>query len=246
MIPDARRAERDAGEAAEHAERDRLDQELPQHVAGARADRPADANLARPLGDRQQHDVHDADAADEQRHRRDGAEQRRHRPGRAVERAAELLEGHFFEAADVADDGARHVGPQAAPRERLPRLRRDGEIVRVLHADAMTLAQQRRHILRHARHLAGRRRGDRDVGQLGQVQQLVDRRERHVHRVELIVAGRRAPPSSCRWPRRRRPRTAASTTGPCRPTGVDVAEQLLRDERAEHDNPAHGATARAP
>ena len=40
-----------------------------------RADRLADADLARPLGDRHQHDVHHADAADEQRDRCDRAEQ---------------------------------------------------------------------------------------------------------------------------------------------------------------------------
>ena len=33
----------------------------------ARADRHADADLAGPLGHRHQHDVHDADAADDQR-----------------------------------------------------------------------------------------------------------------------------------------------------------------------------------
>ena len=35
----------------------------------------ADADLARPLGDADEHDVHDADAADEQRHGGDAAEQ---------------------------------------------------------------------------------------------------------------------------------------------------------------------------
>ena len=38
------------------------------------ADGPADADLAGPLGDRGQHDVHDADAADEQADARDGAQ----------------------------------------------------------------------------------------------------------------------------------------------------------------------------
>ena len=40
------------------------------------------ADLARALGHGHQHDVHDADAADEQRHRRDRGEQQRHDPGR--------------------------------------------------------------------------------------------------------------------------------------------------------------------
>ena len=38
-----------------------------------RADRHAHADLARPLGDRDQHDVHHADAADDQRDHRDRA-----------------------------------------------------------------------------------------------------------------------------------------------------------------------------
>ena len=63
-------------EAAERRERDGLDQELQQHLALQRADREADADLARALGHRHEHDVHDADAADEQADRGDGAEQR--------------------------------------------------------------------------------------------------------------------------------------------------------------------------
>ncbi len=64
-------------DAAEQAEHDGFDQELQQHVAAAGADGQAQADLARPLGDRHQHDVHDADAADEQRHAGDAREQRR-------------------------------------------------------------------------------------------------------------------------------------------------------------------------
>jgi hypothetical protein len=59
-------AERDADHPADERQRHRLDQELHEDVAPARADRLADADLARALGDRHQHDVHDADAADEQ------------------------------------------------------------------------------------------------------------------------------------------------------------------------------------
>ena len=40
-----------------------------------RADGEADADLARALGDRDQHDVHDADAADQQADRRDRAQE---------------------------------------------------------------------------------------------------------------------------------------------------------------------------
>ena len=64
-------ADRAAGEAQHH----RLDEELDQNHAPRRAERFADADLARALGDRHEHDVHDADAADEQRHGRDAGEQ---------------------------------------------------------------------------------------------------------------------------------------------------------------------------
>ena len=40
-----------------------------------RAERFANADLPRPLGDRDQHDVHDADAADQQAHGRDAGQQ---------------------------------------------------------------------------------------------------------------------------------------------------------------------------
>ena len=51
-----------------------------QDVPFACADRHADADLAGAFGDRDQHDVHDADAADQQRYRSDRAEQQRHDP----------------------------------------------------------------------------------------------------------------------------------------------------------------------
>ena len=54
-------------DAAEQADRGRLEQELGQDAPPRGADRLADADLARALGDRDEHDVHHADAADEQR-----------------------------------------------------------------------------------------------------------------------------------------------------------------------------------
>jgi hypothetical protein len=71
-------AEDEADQAAGDRDHHGLEQELREDVALAGADGHADADLARPLGDRDEHDVHDADAADEQRHRGDGAEQQRH------------------------------------------------------------------------------------------------------------------------------------------------------------------------
>ena len=67
----AEQPERDADEPAGERQRQRLDQELRQDVARLGADRHADADLARPLGHAHQHDVHDPDAADQQRHRGD-------------------------------------------------------------------------------------------------------------------------------------------------------------------------------
>ena len=62
-------AEEDAEHAADRREEHRFDQELPEDLAPARAERLAHADLARPLGDRDHHDRHDADAADHQRDR---------------------------------------------------------------------------------------------------------------------------------------------------------------------------------
>ena len=76
-------AERDADQAAERRQRHRLDQELDQDVLAPRADRLAQADLARALGHRHQHDVHDADAADQQR----DADDRAHHRGDAAEHA---------------------------------------------------------------------------------------------------------------------------------------------------------------
>src|SRR5262245_10790611 len=69
--PGAAGADRDAEGAAGEAEDERLDEELQQHVGAARAEGLAHADLAGALGDRDQHDVHDADAADRERYERD-------------------------------------------------------------------------------------------------------------------------------------------------------------------------------
>ena len=65
MPTEAPQPQREADDAADAGEQDRFDQELPQDVAAAGTDGHADADLARPLGDATQHDVHDADAADD-------------------------------------------------------------------------------------------------------------------------------------------------------------------------------------
>src|ERR1700730_238655 len=59
-------ADQDPERAAQAREEHRLDQELQQDVLTTGADRLADADLASPLGDGDEHDVHDSDAADDQ------------------------------------------------------------------------------------------------------------------------------------------------------------------------------------
>ena len=81
MRTDTADTDDDADEAADDRERQGLDEELGEDVAAARADRLADADLAGPLADRHQHDVHDPDAA------RPGARSRRCQPSRIVSSA---------------------------------------------------------------------------------------------------------------------------------------------------------------
>ena len=58
---------RDANRAAGEGRREALEQELQEDLARAGAKRLANADLARPLLHVDEHDVHDADAADGQR-----------------------------------------------------------------------------------------------------------------------------------------------------------------------------------
>src|SRR5207244_4850816 len=85
-------AEDDAGRAAHQAERGRLDQELEQDVPAPRPHREPDADLARALGHRHQHDVHDADAAHEERHRGEAAEQVHQHGARVLRGLGDLVE----------------------------------------------------------------------------------------------------------------------------------------------------------
>src|SRR5688500_599181 len=71
----------DADHAADQRNQHRLGQELPAHIVRARTHRHAQADLADTLGHRHQHDVHDADAADDQADRRHRAQQFRHQVG---------------------------------------------------------------------------------------------------------------------------------------------------------------------
>src|ERR1700687_1128611 len=66
--------ENDSEEPADEGNGERLSQKLEEDVAAARAERLLDANLAGALGDRNQHDVHQADAANSQSKSADEAE----------------------------------------------------------------------------------------------------------------------------------------------------------------------------
>src|SRR5207247_1210222 len=152
-------AERDANPSAEQAEDDRFEEDLQQHIAPARADGHAQADLARPLGDRHQHDIHDPDAAHQQRHAGDAGEQRHH--------------------------GLRRFFPDA--RHFLHRA--DHEVVRVARLNLVTPAEQRGDgVGRSGRfRRRGGRHGDlldeRDAAQL-----FHHGRIRHEDRVVLILA----------------------------------------------------------
>jgi hypothetical protein len=64
-----------AEERTANADGDGFDQELKHNVYATGANRHAQADLAGTLRDRNQHDIHDADAADDQRNNRDGRDQ---------------------------------------------------------------------------------------------------------------------------------------------------------------------------
>ena len=83
--------ESDSGHATDAGKRNRLDQELEQHLPRPGADGEADADFPGAFGDGDEHDVHDADAADKQTNRRHPAEQRGHYLGAGTDHLGELL-----------------------------------------------------------------------------------------------------------------------------------------------------------
>ena len=75
----------DADDAADQAEQGRLGQKLDQNVPSPGPERLAQTDLARPLGNGDEHDVHDADAAHQQGNTRDTTEEDRKDPGDGLE-----------------------------------------------------------------------------------------------------------------------------------------------------------------
>src|SRR5882762_8619340 len=82
----AERAEENPDHASGQTQDERLDEELEQDIEARGAQRLAHADLARPLGDGDEHDVHDADSADEQTDRRNARKQIRERLRRVLKR----------------------------------------------------------------------------------------------------------------------------------------------------------------
>ncbi len=79
-------------------------------------------------GDRHEHDVHDADAADDERHAGDAREQRSHRVAGAIEGVGHFLEGDFIELRQIRERESRGGCVQPL-REGLRCLCLDREIV---------------------------------------------------------------------------------------------------------------------
>src|SRR6202044_3809168 len=102
-----------AQHASERAHHDGFDEELQKHVALAGADGEPDSDLARSLGHRHQHDVHDADSSDKQAHRRDGREKCREDQSHCRDDLRNLLEIFDVEIVDLAWNDVPGLAHQA-------------------------------------------------------------------------------------------------------------------------------------
>ena len=86
-------AQGDADQSPDHAEHRRFGQELDQDVHAPRPECLSQPDLARALGHRNQHDVHDADPAHQQRYSCDAAQEDGQHPGDRACRIQEILLG---------------------------------------------------------------------------------------------------------------------------------------------------------
>ena len=112
MTTDDQDADPDAHEPADRRQGHGLHQELGEDVPPARPDGHPEADLAGPLGHRHQHDVHDADAADQERDGRDRRQQHRHDAGRFL-----LGREHLGEDADLEVVVLARLQPVALPQD---------------------------------------------------------------------------------------------------------------------------------
>ncbi|MEZ6017621.1 MAG: hypothetical protein R3F49_21105 [Planctomycetota bacterium] len=204
--------EPDTEEPAADAKDDRFDEELADDVPPLRAEGAAHADLARALGDGRQHDVHDADAADEQRDHRDGPQHH-----------VEDLRGLLLLAEQLERDDHLHVVLRpAAEVERARQQERCGQHLvgrAKLHLDLVELdagalfapRALAAHFIAEAR--ARRRHRDEDT--------LVDR----------DTARARGAPDALQHADHREARRAALHR---RAGGVGEREEHVRSGRAEH------------
>ena len=184
---DARGDEADSNpdRAACDAQREGLDQELHQHVASARAERHAQPDLARPLGDRHQHDVHDADAAHHERDGGDAGEQHRQRPAGLLQRAGHLFERDLIELRQVGEHEHRRRCVETLG-ERLGGLGLDSEVVGAASGQVVTRPQHRPDFGRNARCLAGLFGGHRDGLEARESAQVLKCGHGHEDRIGLV------------------------------------------------------------
>src|SRR6266850_6669682 len=108
-----RGAEQNSDDAADQCKSRRLDEKLNQDVVPPRSRRFADSYLARPFSHGYEHDVHDNDAADDQRNRRDAD---RHRKKRAADIGPDLQEIVVRVEREVVLHAVRQM-PSCAKRE---------------------------------------------------------------------------------------------------------------------------------
>ena len=95
--PTDRAAEHDAEHAAERSEEGGLHQKLEENLGTPRAERLAHADLARPLGHRNGHDRHHADAADHEGDRRDDDEREKRGLADSIPQLEERVLGYQIE-----------------------------------------------------------------------------------------------------------------------------------------------------
>ena len=168
-------SDQNAHDAADAGQRDGFDEKLQQHLARGGADGEADADLVRALGHGDEHDVHDADAADQQRHTCHRREQHGHELRRGAQRLGDLPR---IEDVEVVVLVALQVPPLAHDLrdlgDQLQAVRAfhggDGDLIDVMRrrfADQPTLQRGKRHddgviLVAHAR-LAFRRQQPDDL-----------------------------------------------------------------------------------
>src|SRR5262249_46025619 len=127
----------DADRAADERQRERFGEELDPYVPPSSAERAPKADLANPLVDRDEHDVHHADAADSERERPDEEQQYLKPDGETVDDRTEALAAERLERVLVGRREALTLGERGTHlldgvALELRRDRRKDEDVRVL------------------------------------------------------------------------------------------------------------------